>query len=177
MTLAAAAIALVVAMDEDGIIGRGAALPWHLPDDLKHFKAVTLGKAVVMGRRTYDTIGRPLPGRRNLVLSRGELQRSGVQVVRSLEQACELAVAADPHGEICVIGGAQLYALALPHAQRIYLTRVHAHLDGDARFPVPLSALSPPHWRETGRREHGADERHAWPMSFVTLERGVTPQR
>jgi len=158
-------IAFVVAMADNGVIGRGGALPWHLPDDLKHFKAVTYGKTVLMGRRTFDSIGRPLPGRRNLVLSRSASESdAAVQHVASLEQARALASDA---AELCVIGGAQVFALALPLAARIYLTRVHGEVSGDVYFP--LAEFSG--WREIERVEHAADARHAHAMSFVTLER------
>src|SRR5579862_9211360 len=157
-------IALVVAVADNGVIGRGGALPWRLPDDLKRFKQLTLGKAVLMGRRTFESIGRPLPGRRNLVLSRSEhLAHPLVEQPRSIDEA--LAMAADVP-ELCVIGGSEVYALALPLAQRIYLTQVHASVPGDAWFPMPAIAG----WRETERIEHAADERHAYAMSFVTLQ-------
>src|ERR1700689_2662698 len=107
-------ISLVVAVADNGVIGLDGRLPWHLPNDLKHFKAVTMGKAILMGRRTFQSIGKPLPGRRNLMLSRGrESAMAGVETVRSLEQARELIGDA---AELCVIGGAALYALALPWA-------------------------------------------------------------
>jgi dihydrofolate reductase len=157
-------VALVVAMAQNGVIGKGGGLPWHLPDDLKYFKVVTSGKPVLMGRRTFDSIGRPLPGRRNLVLSRAAGAAPGVEYVRSVEQALALAAGA---AELCVIGGAEVYALALPLATRIYLTRVQAVVAGDVYFPLrDFSA-----WRESESVAHAADERHVHAMSFVTLER------
>ncbi len=155
-----------MAVADNGVIGRAGALPWHLPDDLKYFKAVTLGKPVLMGRRTFDSIGKPLPGRRNLVLSRtaGRSAHGAVEYVGSIEQACALV---EPAGELCVIGGAQLYALALPWATRAYLTLVHGQVPGDTHFPWRELAA----WREAERAEHVADERHAYAMSFLTLER------
>jgi dihydrofolate reductase len=163
-------IALVVALADNGVIGRGGELPWHLPDDLKHFRAVTWGKPLLMGRRTYESIGRALPGRRNLVLtSRAAAAPAGVEYVRDLRSALECTAGA---AELCVIGGARLYALALPQARRLYLTRVHAQVEGDVRFPtLDFSA-----WREVARREQRADERHAYAMSFLQLERAA-PQR
>ena len=157
-------IVLVVAIADNGVIGRGGGLPWHLPDDLQHFKSVTLGKPLLMGRRTFDSIGRPLPGRRNLVLTHaaGTLPQ-GVEAVSSIEAALAL-VTGDT--ELCVIGGAALFAQTLPLAQRIYLTEVHATVTGDVHFP-PWDRTA---WRELERREHPADARHAYPMSFVTLE-------
>jgi dihydrofolate reductase len=158
-------VALVAAVADNGVIGRDGNMPWHLPDDLRHFKAATLGKPVLMGRRTYEAIGRPLPGRRNLVLSR--CRGAGmvdVEYIHDLQAARRLAADAS---ELCVIGGAQVYALALPLATRIYLTRVHGVVDGDVYFPLQCWDG----WREMERSEHPADARHAYAMSFVRLER------
>jgi dihydrofolate reductase len=165
----AAPIACVVAVADNGVIGRAGTLPWHLPDDLRHFKAVTLGKPLLMGRRTFESIGRVLPGRRNLVLSRHALRAAapaGVEYVASFEEA--RAMTADA-AELCVIGGAAVFALALPSTTRLYLTAVHATIEGDTWFPLPdLHG-----WRESARLEHPADERHAYAMSFLTLERAL----
>src|SRR5579875_1686293 len=117
-------ISLVVAIADNGVIGRAGALPWHLPDDLKHFRALTIGRSVLMGRRTFESIGRPLPGRQNLIMSHSlpAPMAPDTHVVTSLVQACAHAQAwAGAHRELCVIGGAQLYALALPYAGRIHL--------------------------------------------------------
>lgn len=158
------AISLIVAMDEGGLIGRDNALPWRLPEDLKFFKRTTLGKTVLMGRKTWDSLGKPLPDRQNWVLSRDPaFAPAGARVFRSLQDA----LAAHAGGELMVIGGAQLFREALPLAQRIYLTRVHARLEGDVRFPQFDAA----HFRETSREDRPADERHAYPYSFLTLER------
>jgi len=160
-----APIVLVVAVADNGIIGRGGTLPWHLPDDLKFFKAVTMGKPLLMGRRTFESIGKPLPGRRNLVLTRGATAfPAGIEAVASIEQALALLPETP---ELCVIGGASLFSQTLPVAQRIYLTEVHGAVEGDVHFPSWNRA----DWRETERREHPADERHLFAMSFVTLER------
>jgi dihydrofolate reductase len=177
---AAAPVALVVAMADNAVIGRNGTLPWHLPDDLKHFKAVTLGKPVLMGRRTFQSIGKPLPGRRNLVLSRGERSAAappGIEYVASIEEARERVSSAV---QLCVIGGAQVYALALPIATLIYLTRVHAVIEGDTHFPLPDGGGAGaadgggwPGWHELERTEHPADARHAYAMSFVTLQRAA----
>lgn len=162
---AAARVALVAAVADNGVIGRAGRLPWHLPDDLRHFKAVTFGKPVLMGRHTFESIGRALPGRRNLVLTRGSgAEAAGVEYVADLTAALERARGA---AEICVIGGAQLYALALPLCTRIYLTRVHAQVEGDVHFP----AVDWDEWQEIARSEHAADARHAYAMSFVELAR------
>jgi dihydrofolate reductase len=160
-------VALVVAMSDNGVIGKQGGLPWHLPDDLKYFKVVTFGKPVLMGRRTMDSIGKPLPGRRNLVLSRADSGSvPGVEYVRSIEQALALTCGA---AELCVIGGAEVFAMALPLARRIYLTRVHAVVAGDVYFP--LRDFSG--WRESESISHAADDRHAYAMSFLTLERAA----
>ena len=164
-------LALVAAVADNGVIGRGGALPWHLPDDLKHFRAVTLGKPVLMGRRTFESIGRPLPGRRNLVLSGGPaIATPGIETVASLAEAMQRCAGDEEMG---VIGGAAVYAAALPQAGIMYLTRVHADVQGDVRFPAVHWA----DWRETARIEHPVDARHSHAMSFVTLERvQVSPQ-
>jgi dihydrofolate reductase len=158
-------VVLVVAATDAGVIGRDGALPWHLPADLRRFKAMTLGKPILMGRRTFDSIGRPLPGRTNLVLTRSrDWHADGVVVVRSFEEALQRAAGAP---ELMVIGGAELYRLALPSARRIELTRVHADVPGDTFLPP----FSRDEWREVAREDHPADERNAFSVSFVTLER------
>ncbi len=158
-------ISLLVAATENGVIGRDNGMPWHLPDDLKHFKALSLGKPVLMGRKTFDAIGRPLPGRTNLVLTRAiNWSVPGVTVVSDLPAAIRAAADAP---ELVVAGGAQVYALALPRATRIYLTRIHAVIDGDARLPdIDLTQ-----WHEVARDLHPVDARHPYAMSFVTLQR------
>lgn len=160
-------LALIVAVADNGTIGNGNDLPWRLPDDLRRFKTLTLGKPVLMGRRTFDSIGRPLPGRRNIVISRQpDLGIEGCEVAGSLPQAVALAGAV---AEIMVIGGAQIYREALPLADVIHLTRVHAQVPGDATFgPLP-----PGQWREVSSELHPADERHAHAFSFVTLVRAA----
>jgi dihydrofolate reductase len=158
-------ISIIVATDERGAIGRDGQLPWRLPDDLRHFKALTLGKPVIMGRRTWDSIGRPLPGRQNIVISRqGSLAASGATVVGSWNEA---RAAAQPAAEACVIGGAEIYRLALPEAQLIHRTEVHATVEADTFFP----AVDPAVWEEVGRTDHPADDRHAFAYSFIELHR------
>lgn len=158
-------LTIVAALAGNGVIGRDGALPWHLPDDLRRFKSLTLGRPVLMGRRTFESIGRPLPGRRNLVLTRGGAALPpGVDRIDSVPAALALC-AAEP--ELCVIGGADVYRQVLPLATHLELTRVDTTLDGDAYFP-PLQMAQ---WRELARIEHPADARHAWPMSFVSLQR------
>jgi dihydrofolate reductase len=156
----------VVAATENQVIGRDNGMPWHLPADLQHFKAVTLGKPVLMGRRTFAAIGRPLPGRRNLVLSRDlGFAAAGVETFSTLEQA--LAAAGDVD-ELMIIGGQTVYELALPQVQRVHLTRLHMQVEGDAHFPD----LPPEQWREVSRSaRRPADERNACDMTFLVLER------
>jgi len=157
-------ISLVVAMDEGGVIGRSGQLPWRLPEDLKHFRRLTLGKTVLMGRKTWDSLGKPLEGRRNWVLSRdASFRPQGCEVFATLEQA----LAAHRDGELVVIGGAELYRQTLPLAHAVHLTRVHARLEGDTAFPAWNTA----DFRQTSAVEHAADARHAHAYSFITLER------
>lgn len=158
-------ISIVVAMDRNRLIGCGNALPWHLPADLAHFKAVTMGKPIVMGRRTYESIGRPLPGRHNIVITRNaDFAAPGCTVVTGVEAAL---AAAGEVPEVMLIGGAQLYAELLPRAERIYLTRIDAAFAGDAWFPV----LAEGEWRETERSDNVPDVRNPYPYSFLVLER------
>ena len=158
-------ISLIVAMDRQGVIGLDGALPWRLSADLKHFKAVTMGKPLIMGRRTHESIGRPLPGRQNIVLTRQpHYTARGCVIVHDLEAA--LTACAD-RSEVMVIGGATLYAQFLPRAGRIYLTRVEADVDGDKHFP-PFAASA---WNAVERHAGQADERNEYPCSFLVLER------
>lgn len=160
-------ISLIVAMAEDNVIGIENRLPWNLPEDMKWFRRHTLGKTVLMGRATYESIGKPLPERRNLVLTRDmDYQAPGCIVVHSDEEA----LAAAGEGELMVMGGASIYAQWLTRAQRLYLTEVHARIAGDAWFP----ALDRREWHEIERHDHTADARHAYPYSFVILERSRT---
>jgi dihydrofolate reductase len=160
-------ISLIVAMDENGLIGRDGRLPWRQPADLMHFKVLTMGKPILMGRKTFDSIGKPLPGRTNLVLTRDAgWSREGTIAVHSLADAIERAGRA---AEMMVIGGAEIYGIALPSAQRIYLTRIHATVQGDARFP-PVDWAA---WREVERQPFAADEKHAFAMTFLTLDRAA----
>lgn len=164
---AAPRITLAVAVADNGVIGRGGGLPWRLPEDLRRFKAATLGKPVLMGRKTFESIGRALPGRLNIVLTRQpgwQPSDPAVRVATDLEAA--LALAGDAP-EVTVIGGSEIYALAMPRASRILLTEVHGAPEGDAWLP-PLDRSV---WRESSRERWPADERHAHDMSFVVLER------
>jgi dihydrofolate reductase len=160
-----ASISLMVARAANGVIGRDNALPWHLPADLQRFKSVTMGKPILMGRRTFESIGRALPGRVNLVLTRNAAWRApGVIAVHSLEEALAHAGTAV---ELVVIGGADLFQLVMPRAQRIYLTDIHAEIPGDTVFP----ALAPDEWQEVEQLARAADARHEHAMTFRTLAR------
>ena len=159
-------IAIVVAADEQGGIGLDGRLPWHLPADLRRFKSLTMGKPIVMGRRTWDSIGRPLPGRHSIVVSRNRsLAIAGATVVHSFEDALR---AAGEAAEACVIGGAALFDAALPVAQVIELTRGARARRRRTRF---FPAFDATHGERRHRERHPADAAHAWPFSFVTLER------
>ncbi|MDH5832231.1 dihydrofolate reductase [Luteimonas sp. M1R5S18] len=160
-------ISLVVAYDRRRAIGKDNALPWHLPDDLKRFKALTLGKPVLMGRKTAEAIGRALPGRLNLVMTRsGRTPFADMRAVGSLDDALRAAGDAGA-GELCVIGGAEIYALALPHAQVLHATEVETEVDGaDAFFPALDGA-----WQEAARQPHPTDARHAYAFEFIDLRR------
>ncbi len=153
-------VALVAALDHNRAIGRAGGMPWHLPDDLARFKRLTLGKPVLMGRKTALSIGRALPGRRNLVLSRrGDAPYATQETVRSLDEAIEAA-----GEELLVVGGGEIYALALPRATRLYLTEIDASApDADTWFP----AFDRARWREVARTTHAADSRHAHAFDFV----------
>ncbi len=155
---------LIAALDRAGAIGRGNQLPWRLPDDLKRFKALTLGRPLLMGRKTAQSLGRALPGRRNLVLTRsGTVPFAGMQAVASLDEARAL-VAAEGAGELCVIGGGEVYALCLPLATRLHLTRVDTLVEGaDAFFP----AFDPACWTVVACEPHAADARHAHAFEFI----------
>jgi dihydrofolate reductase len=161
-------ISMVVAATDNDVIGRDNGMPWHLPDDLKYFKARTMGKPMLMGRKTFESIGKPLPGRTSIVLTRDRAWRApeGVVVVHSLEEALERA-SAGAASELCAIGGAEVFRLVWPLAKRLFLTRIHASIPGDTFFPKP----DPREWKEVERVEHAVDDRHAYPMSFVTLDR------
>ncbi len=158
-------ISLIAALGEDRIIGRKGRLPWHLPADLRHFKALTLGKPVLMGRRTRESLPAPLPGRRMLVLSRDPAFSAPESTrVGSLDEALALCAGA---AELMVMGGGEVYRLALPRASRLYLTEVHGRFHGDTHFPE----WDRRQWREVARADHPADERNPWPYSFVTWQR------
>ena len=158
-------ISLIVAMDRQGVIGAHGALPWRLSGDLRHFKAITMGKPLIMGRKTHESIGRPLPGRQNIVLTRQQdYTAPGCDICHDAEQALAACTGAE---EAMVMGGAALYEQFLPRAERIYLTRVQAEVDGDTWFP-PFDESA---WHEVERRDQPADERNEYPCSFLLLEK------
>jgi len=158
-------VTLIVAVADSGVIGRDNALPWHLPEDLKRFKRLTLGKPVVMGRKTFESIGRPLPDRQNIVVTRdANYRRGGIAVVHDVDAALR---AAGDAPEIMVIGGAELFRVLLPKAGRVHLTRVHGDVTGDVVWP----ALDGREWRVVEREEYAADERHAYAMTFEVWEK------
>jgi dihydrofolate reductase len=162
----------LVAIADNGVIGRDNRLPWHLPDDLARFKSLTMGHAIVMGRRTFESIGKALPGRHNLVLTRNpSWQAAGCERVASPQAA--LDAAADT--TLFVIGGAEVFSSFWPIVRRVELTEVHGNVAGDTRMPD----FDRRAWREIFREAHAADARHAWPFSFVTLvrERPEVPTR
>lgn len=156
-------ISLIAALAANRVIGRQGALPWHLPEDLRRFKALTLGHPVLMGRRTWESIGRPLPGRRNIVITRqADYRPSGAEVFPDLGSALAALAGA---AEVFVIGGGELYAAALPLAHRLQLTELHQEVEGDARFPP----RDPAHWAETWREPHTAPDGMRY--DFVVYER------
>ncbi|WP_158912820.1 dihydrofolate reductase [Caulobacter sp. S45] len=165
-------LCLVAARARNGVIGRDGVLPWRLKSDMAHFKAVTLGKPVIMGRKTWDSLPkRPLPGRANFVLSRdGTFEPWGAVVCERLEDAVSMAreqAEDDGVGEVCVIGGTSLYALALPKAKRLYLTEVQTEAEGDAVFP----SFDEGSWAEVSRETHDAGDGDEHPFVFRVLER------
>jgi dihydrofolate reductase len=160
-------VSILVAVSENGVIGRGGKLPWHLGDDLKRFKQLTMGHTIVMGRKTWESIGRPLPGRRNVVISRQEgYQADGAEVVTSLDNALRVAESAGDE-EVFVIGGAEIYRLAMPRAERLYVTRVLADVEGDAYMPDFRGG----DWQLVESSPHGADAKNDHPFVFEVYQR------
>ena len=160
-------ITIIAAMSENRIIGRAGSLPWRLPADLKRFKSLTVGHTVIMGRKTFESIGRPLPDRRCIVITRNaEYRAEGAAVVLSLEDALQ-QVGDDE--EAFIIGGGELYRHALPFAHRLELTIVHAVIEGDTSFPE----LDLKDWQLIGEEHHEADDHHAYPYTFRRYERAA----
>jgi dihydrofolate reductase len=158
-------ISIIAALAENRVIGVNNTLPWRLPNDLRHFRRLTTGHAIILGRKNYESIGKPLPERTNIVITRNrDFHANGCLVAHSLDEALALA-GNDP--EIFVIGGAEIYRAALARTNRLYLTRVHATIAGDTFFPE----FDETEWREISRERHERDERHTYAYSFVVLER------
>lgn len=163
-------ISIVVAMSENGVIGHNNRLLWHLPNDLKHFKALTLGKPIIMGRKTYQSIGKPLPGRQNIILTHDlNFRIPGCDVVHTIDQA--LAVSKEA-SEVMIIGGGEIYRLFFPLAACIHITYVHTQLEGEISF----EPLDQNEWAEISRERHYQDEKHHYDYSFVTLTRRTSSQ-
>lgn len=159
---------MIVAHAHDRIIGKDNDMPWHLPADLAYFKKTTLGKPVVMGRKTYQSIGRPLPGRKNIVISRDESFRAeGIETVTSVEQALALASDVD---EVMVIGGGAIYAHCLPVADKLYVTHIDADIDGDTRFPEYDTAQD---WTLVDSEQYTADEKNQYDLNFCVYQRNT----
>ncbi|MCF2488259.1 dihydrofolate reductase [Dyadobacter sp. CY347] len=156
-------ISIIVAVSENGVIGKDNQLLWRLPDDLKRFKQLTLGHPMIMGRKTFESIGKPLPGRTSIVItSQKDYDVEGVLVAHSLDEALDMARNAE-ESEAFVIGGGEIYKLAMPLADRLYVTEVETNIDGDTFFAI----TDPDAWKESERIGHEADERHKWKFAFV----------
>ena len=158
-------LSLIAAMADERVIGLDNAMPWHLPADLKHFRNLTVGKPVIMGRKTIESIGKALPKRRNIVVTRqSDFGMDGCEVAASIESAVELVAGED---EVMIIGGASIYEQTLERADILYLTYIHAQFQGDTHFP----AFNETEWEEIERETHESDEKNPHPYSFVTLRR------
>ncbi|MBL0343496.1 MAG: dihydrofolate reductase [Bacteroidetes bacterium] len=161
-------ISLIVAFDENNLIGNNNALPWHLPADLKHFKNITFGHHMIMGRKTYDSIGKPLPGRVSIIITRQvNFSIEGCLVVNTLEEALNKCIG---EKEVFVIGGAQIFECTLPLATHLYITQIHHAFTGDTHFPE----IATKDWQEISSEYHPADEKNKWPYSFINYIRKVT---
>lgn len=160
-------ISIIVAAAENNAIGKNNQLLWHLPNDLRFFKQTTTGFPIIMGRKTYESVGKPLPNRRNILITRQpDYQAEGVETVHSLDEAIALATQQEAN-EIFIVGGAEIYREALPLTDRIYLTRVHAEIPGDTHFPEFDTGI----WRQTAQEHRQADEKHAYSYSFMIYDR------
>lgn len=164
-------VSLIVAVADNGCIGINNALPWYLPEDLKYFKRVTMGKPIIMGRKTFESIGKPLPGRTNIVITHNrDYLRDGIKVVTSLDEAIQMAESVaevDGQEEVMVIGGAGIYALCLPRADRLYYTKVHAAIHGDAFFP----SVNWNEWNLLAQEDHSASGNNPYDYSFCVYDK------
>jgi dihydrofolate reductase len=159
-------VTAVVAISENHVIGKDNKLLWYLPADLKHFKQITTGHTVIMGRKTYESVGKPLPNRRNIIITRQAITIPGCEVVNSIEAA--LALCAD-EPEVFIVGGAEIYRQSITLTDRIYLTIVHKEFEGDSFFPE----IKKEEWKEVSREDYQPDEKNLLPYSFITLEKEV----
>lgn len=159
-------VSIIAAVSENNVIGSKGRLPWSLPADMKRMKTLTMGHPLIMGRKTHESVGRALPGRRNIVVTRMHTAYPGCEIAVSMEEALA-AVKNDPSGEAFVFGGGEIYRQATEVADRIYLTRVRATVDGDAFFPE----IDMKKWKEISREDHPADAENEHPFSFITYER------
>ncbi|WP_158826400.1 dihydrofolate reductase [Mucilaginibacter lacusdianchii] len=157
-------VSAIVAIAENNAIGKNNQLLWHLPNDLKHFKDVTAGHSIIMGRKTFDSVGKPLPKRRNIIVTRQPIKIEGCEVVSSIEDGLTLCKGEE---EVFIGGGAEIYRQAMHLTNRIYLTIVHKNFEADTFFPE----LNPNEWTETSREKFEPDERNPFPYSFITLNR------
>ena len=158
-------LSIIVAMDRNRVIGKGDALPWHISEDLKHFKKITMGKPIIMGRKTHESIGRPLPGRENIILTRdASYQAEGCTVLHSMDDIFEHCKDIE---EVMITGGAEIYKLAFEQVSNLYLTEVHAEVEGDTYFPE----FERSKWKEISREDHKADEKNEFNYSFLVLEK------
>ena len=157
-------VTIVVAISENNAIGKNNQLLWYLPADLKHFKNITTGHTVIMGRKTYDSVGKPLPNRRNIIITRQDITIEGCEVVKSIEDALALSTGEE---EVFIVGGAEIYKQSIHLTNRIYLTIVHQKFDADSFFPE----INYDEWQQTEREDHQPDEKNKLPYSFITLER------
>jgi dihydrofolate reductase len=156
-------VSIIVAIGENNAIGKNNQLLWHMPNDLKHFKDVTSGRTIIMGRKTFDSVGKPLPKRRNIVVTRQDITIPGCEVVKSIEDGLALCKGED---EVFIGGGAEIYKLAMHLTDRIYLTIIHKSFDADTFFPE----IDRKEWKEVSRQDFQPDEKNPLPYSFITLE-------
>ena len=157
-------ISAVVAISENRAIGKDNKLIWYLPNDLKHFKTITSGHTVIMGRKTYESVGKPLPNRRNIIITRQQISIEGCEVANSIKAALELC---RTEREVFIVGGAEIYKQSLHLTDRIYLTVVHKQFEGDSFFPE----IKKTDWTQVSREDHQPDEKNSLPYSFITYER------
>jgi len=157
-------VSQIAAMSENHVIGKNNQLLWHMPEDLKHFKNTTSGHTVIMGRKTFDSVGKPLPRRRNIIITRQNITIEGCEVVNTIEAALALCAGED---EVFIVGGAEIYKQSLHLTDRVYLTIIHHHFEGDSFFPQ----LNQNDWKEVSHENRPADDKNAYPYSFIRYER------